>query len=924
MPNRDANGNLVPNPAKFPDGIKPVADYVHSLGLKLGIYEDSGTATCSKSGGFSGSLGHEDADALQFAQWGVDYLKYDDCNIPSDGQNVASTIQRYQAMRDALAAATQATGHPIVFSICEKTDFGVPNSAWPPVGNLWRTTGDIKDNFASMLSNFHANVQLASLAGPGAWNDPDMLEIGNGGMTAAEYQAEFSLWSEMAAPLIAGTDLRDISPADLAIYTNKDVIAVDQDPLGQQGVPVSNADGRWVLTKPLANGDRAVVLFNETTTPAVISTSVHDVGLAAHAPAYALDNLWTHHTTETAGAISASVPAHSVVMYRVSPAASPLAAPPDTTVALSGLAAAAQPGTQTVTTSFTDNGLVPARDVRLTLAVPGGWTARPTSRRIFPAVLAGRTVQATWALTEGSPDQPFGGYQVSAAGAFRWGLLGRSSSPAAVQPVTADTSVKPPFRSYMATSAQFGEVGQTLGIRTSGIDVFGPVNQYGAIYLPGAEQDGTVAQVKLTSQADTSDWAKAGLMVRNDVTSANTSPGFLTLAATPGHGYIMQWDSDGDGQLDSSAPSAGGTGTTRYPSWLRLTRSGASYTGYYSGDGRRWVKVATVSVPSAAAAQDVAVFATAHDSGVTGEADFQDLSVGPPSGLIEASRALAVPGQASAVPVTFYNHGASAAGDVQITLSAPAGWTVSPPGAASLGTVPAGASAAASWQVTAPAGTQDAGYQLTVTATYTANGKQESTAAIVPVVVPPADLSGDFDNVGITDDTATGAGNIDGAGSSLSAQALAAAGVTPGSVVSHGGLQFAWPDVPSGQPDNILADGQSLSMSVAGSTLGFLATATYGPASGTGAITYSDGTTQVFTLNVPDWYAAPPAGSDPAITMAYRNRGGNTQQTHQISVYYLSVPLQSGKTVTSLTLPAVGATASSGSPALHIFAIAVG
>jgi len=190
LPQRDANGNLVADPSKFPDGIKAVADYLHSKGLKLGIYEDSGTATCSKSHRFSGSLGHESQDALEFAQWGVDYLKYDDCNIPADQQNAPDTIARYSTMRDALGAAAQQTGHPLVYSICEKTDFGVPNSAWPPVGNLWRTTGDIHDTYASMLSNFHKNVALADLAGPGGWNDPDMLEIGNGGMTTAEYQSE--------------------------------------------------------------------------------------------------------------------------------------------------------------------------------------------------------------------------------------------------------------------------------------------------------------------------------------------------------------------------------------------------------------------------------------------------------------------------------------------------------------------------------------------------------------------------------------------------------------------------------------------------------------------------------------------------------------------------------------------------------------
>jgi hypothetical protein len=410
-------------------------------------------------------------------------------------------------------------------------------------------------------------------------------------------------------------------------------------------------------------------------------------------------------------------------------------------------------------------------------------------------------------------------------------------------------------------------------------------------------------------------------MVRNDITGAAASPGFVTLADTPGSGYVLRWDANGDGQLDASASA--GSGPASYPAWLKLTRSGTSYTGYYSADGTTWTPVGTASVPSAAAAQDVGVFSSAHATTV-GESDFRDLTVGPPSGLISAGSVVVLPGKATTVPATFYNHGASAADGVQVTLAAPDGWTVSPAGPASLGTVPAGGNAAASWTVTAPAGTADRGYQLTVTATYAIGGNQETTRATLGAVVPPADLSGDFDNVGITDDTSTAAGNIDGAGSSLSAQALAAAGITPGSVVSAGGQQFAWPDVPSGQPDNVLANGQSLTMSAAGATLGFLATATYGPASGTGTISYSDGTTQPFTLDVPDWYAAPPSGSDPAITMAYRNRSGNVQQAHQINAYYVSVPLQAGKTVTGLSLPTVSGTAVSGRPAMHIFAIAVG
>jgi len=311
--NRDGAGNLVADSGKFPGGISALATYVHGLGLKLGIYEDAGTSTCA---GYPGSYGHEQQDARTFASWGVDYVKYDWCNIPfgsfsgQSHQQVAQTL--YTRMRDALAA----TGRPMVFSMCNGWDSSVQPASWAgPVANLWRTTADIQSNFSSMLSNFHVNVGLASAAGPGAWNDPDMLEIGNG-MSATEDRAEFSLWAEMAAPLIEGSNLTNPSSSTLSILTNKSVIGVDQDSLGKQGTEVSASGGHDVLTKPLSNGDASVVLFNETTSSATISTSAAAIGKSG-ASSYTLTDLWTGATSTTTGTISASVPAHGVVMIRV-------------------------------------------------------------------------------------------------------------------------------------------------------------------------------------------------------------------------------------------------------------------------------------------------------------------------------------------------------------------------------------------------------------------------------------------------------------------------------------------------------------------------------------------------------------------------------------------------------------------------------
>lgn len=313
---RNSAGALVPDPSKFPDGISGTAAYVHSLGLKLGIYTDSGTHTCSTHG-FPGALGHENQDALEFAEWGVDYIKDDDCNIPTADQTVSATIARYDAMRDAIAAATKATGHPMVFSICEKTDYGVPNSDWPTVGNLWRTTDDIHTDWTRLDQIIDQNIPLAALAKPGAWNDPDMLEIGNSGLTTTEQQTQMSMWAEMAAPLLIGTTLSTASSTALGMLANTAVITIDQDSLGKQGVQVSDDSGLRVLAKPLSNGDVAVAFFNETGSTANITTSAKTVGLPATSH-YILENLWAHtSTTVTSASWTESVPSHGTVLLRI-------------------------------------------------------------------------------------------------------------------------------------------------------------------------------------------------------------------------------------------------------------------------------------------------------------------------------------------------------------------------------------------------------------------------------------------------------------------------------------------------------------------------------------------------------------------------------------------------------------------------------
>jgi alpha-galactosidase len=312
---RDANGFIQPDSQRFPSGMTALGDYIHSKGLKFGIYSDAGEFTC---GHRPGSQGHEFQDAAQYARWGVDYLKYDWCS--------AGTRNAEEAYR-TMARALRATGRPIVFSICE---WGT-SKPWlwaTTTGNLWRTTSDIWDGWQGKSSNGYAigvmdiadlNEPLWPFAGPGHWNDPDMLEVGNGGMTTDEYRAHFSLWAMMAAPLMAGNDLARMTPDIRSILLNKDVIAVDQDALGQQGRRIERNGDMDVWMKPLAGGARAVLFLNRGTTPGTIGVTWGALGYPARLAATVTD-LWSKAVDhDQRGAFQRTVAPHAAVMLRIDP-----------------------------------------------------------------------------------------------------------------------------------------------------------------------------------------------------------------------------------------------------------------------------------------------------------------------------------------------------------------------------------------------------------------------------------------------------------------------------------------------------------------------------------------------------------------------------------------------------------------------------
>jgi len=305
-PQRDAEGRLQADPVRFPSGIRAVADYVHARGLKLGIYSSAGTKTCQ---GLPASLDHETTDAASFAAWGVDLLKYDNCN--NQGR---PAVERYTAMADALAA----TGRPIVYSICEWGQ----NKPWEWAaevgGHYWRTTGDISDRWGSMVSILDQQVGLEAYSGPNAWNDPDMLEVGNGGMTTEEYRAHLSLWSILNAPLIAGNDLRSMDATTRALLTDRDVLAVNQDWAGVQGHKIADSGDLEVWAKPMSTGGAAVVLFNRGVAGAQVATTAAALGLP-RARSYAVRDLWADTTVVTRAQVRASVPPHGARMFVVRP-----------------------------------------------------------------------------------------------------------------------------------------------------------------------------------------------------------------------------------------------------------------------------------------------------------------------------------------------------------------------------------------------------------------------------------------------------------------------------------------------------------------------------------------------------------------------------------------------------------------------------
>jgi hypothetical protein len=661
-PNVDGFGRWVTDPAKFPpsgdrNGVQVVADYVHSLGLKFGLYvtpgisqqavarntpiqgtsyhaADIATTTTEANYNCGGMVGIDyakpgaqqfvDSWADQFAGWGIDYLKIDGVGTPDIGDVRAWS----QALRQ--------TGRPVHLELSNSLD--INNAAtWKELSDGWRTGGDIEcycgpngssyplTTWSSLTSRFDQVAAWAPYGGPGGYNDYDSLEIGNGaddGLTPDERRTQMSLWSLAASPLFLGTDLTHLDPADLGMLKNADVLAVDQDGIDARRISADTASQVFAKTEP--GGDAVVGLFNTGSAPREVATTAAALGLPG-ARDYALRDLWSGRTTESAGRIAADVPPHGVALYRVHGSGHPVRdAAPAVSLALDWAPAAGDSTTRTVTETLTDNGAQAVADAELSLTGPNGTEVSTSSATKVRTLRGGGALKAVFTVSVPPSAELFPSSAFQASAAYRYRSAGVTRL-AVGDTIIVNHPVAAPYRTYASTTASFSQSGTQLGIRAQGADLYNGINEYGTIYLPGAEHDGSTTTVKIDSQSDTDVWAKAGIMVRNDITGSGTSPGYLALVETPGNGYLLDWDSDGDGHLDSQDS----TGAATYPSWLKLVRNGTTYSGYYSTDGSTWNLVGTVTVPTATASQDVGLTATSHAAGTTGEVDFDGFTTTP-------------------------------------------------------------------------------------------------------------------------------------------------------------------------------------------------------------------------------------------------------------------------------------------------------
>jgi alpha-galactosidase len=548
---RDNKGKIIVDSTRFPEGIKYLADYVHSHGLKFGIYTCCGTKTC---GGKPGSYGYETIDAQTYAEWGVDYIKEDWCY--TDGLD---TRTQYKIMSDAI----RATGRPMILSICE---WGV-SSPWEwgnGIGALWRTTTDIQDcfdcirNWGGMgwVHILDKNADLAPWAGPGHWNDPDMMEIGNQGLTPTECRSHFAMWCMLAAPLIAGNNISTMNDTIRTILTAPEIIAIDQDPLGIQGTRIRNENGLQVWQKPLSDGSVAVALLNLTTSDAEMFVSLEDIGIKKDQAASVRD-LWVpRDLAPITDVYSTIVGPHDAVVVKIK-------------------------GEKAVATELKfENTLLELNKgnhkwIRLSVKPP-----------VIPVNVTSSDESAL---------------SLSIAGVNAYKLTAEKEGICTIKAITADgkltasckvtvlpSNIPEPWKldDIKDNKASATYQNGIFTIEGGGSDIWDTSDQF-AFLNRKVDGDCTIS-ARILSQTPSHPWAKTGLMFRE---SSAPNSAFVLICITPENGISLQWRNSTGGTADKKDFN-----TESLPVYFKLEKKGSTFTAYSSPDGDQWKLLDSVTI----------------------------------------------------------------------------------------------------------------------------------------------------------------------------------------------------------------------------------------------------------------------------------------------------------------------------------------
>ena len=581
---RDKSGKIIADSSRFPEGIKFLADYIHSRGLKFGIYTCCGTKTC---GGRPGSYGYEEIDARTYAAWGVDYIKEDWCF--TDGLD---TRVQYKKMSDAI----RATGRPMLLSLCE---WGVSEPwEWAKgVGAMWRSTNDIQDcfdcvrNWGGMgwVAIMEKNASLAPYAGPGHWNDPDMLEVGNKSLNPTECRSHFAMWCMLAAPLIAGNNVATMNDTIKAILTAPEIIAINQDALGMQGTRIKNNDGLQVWQKPLKDGSVAIALLNVTKSDAVISFSLEEIGFKKNMAATVRD-LWERkNMTPIKDKFSATVASHGVVVLKVK-----------------GIK------TNNATVSFIKPSITinQGNHSLVNLSVlPAGVpvTVSSANNDIATVSLSGLN---TYKLSANKT-----GTTLLKATA----LKGKINQTTTVTVLPSNIPLPWKMSEVKNDKASASFENGVFSIEAAGSDIWTATDQFAFVNKNTTGDAFITAQI--LAQSNTHPWAKSGLMFR-ETTAPNSV--YVMVLTTPGNGVSLQWrDSTNGASLSKIFPAAA------LPVYLKLSRSGTMFTAYQSADGLNWNKLMDLNFQRPFASSYLAGMAvSSHDSQLLNLTKFTDVKTG--------------------------------------------------------------------------------------------------------------------------------------------------------------------------------------------------------------------------------------------------------------------------------------------------------